>query len=192
MTTICRHCGLAGEHKCTEQSAPSPTPAAPGKCLGELAEEYPVGRLPSAAPGKQAGGEVVAWIKHESYVAADGLWDFKTTTNFDGDGNPLVLASDLDAMREERDRRDREISMLSQAVAICKDANDALRARLEQVEGALRELHIAVPSSLDCLAFHHGKKDQHEYSEECKPLERFREAMKKAGDALAAGGKNES
>ena len=76
MTTICRHCGLAGEHVCTEQHATSP--------------------ITHAA----TGGEAVARIEHNSLIWLDGItYGWLAEHN----GNALVLASDLDAMRKERD-----------------------------------------------------------------------------------------
>ena len=36
--------------------------------------------------------EPVAWMKNESFVDADNLWDVRVTFNQDGDGIPLYLS----------------------------------------------------------------------------------------------------
>jgi len=42
------------------------------------------------------------------------------------------------------------------------------------------------PHSLVCQDFHHPTKDCHSESEDCQPTKRFRDALAKAEQALAA------
>lgn len=62
----------------------------------------------------------------------------------------------------------------------------AAEARERELVEALDALVAASPQTLDCLAFHHAKRDQHEYGEDCKPQQRYMEAL--ANAALAACG----
>jgi ABC-type Fe2+-enterobactin transport system substrate-binding protein len=51
---------------------------------------------------------------------------------------------------------------------------------------ALREMLKFTPRSLSCQDFHHPTKDYHSESEDCQPTKRFRDALAKAEQALAA------
>jgi hypothetical protein len=70
---------------------------------------------------------------------------------------------------------------------------DALTKQRDALAEALREMLKFTPHSLVCQDFHHPTKDCHSESEDCQPTKRFRDALAKAEQALAAtkGGSDE-
>ena len=63
---------------------------------------------------------------------------------------------------------------------------DALTKQRDALAEALREMLKFTPHSLVCQDFHHPTKDCHSESEDCQPTKRFRDALAKAEQALAA------
>ena len=57
---------------------------------------------------------------------------------------------------------------------------------IAQCKGALRDLYVSCPTSLECQSFHHSKREQHSYKDECGPRESYLDAIKKSAEALAA------
>ena len=123
---LCRKCGqpcTADEwvHPECKESLPKPTPATGGEVVAAQAWKWMFPGMMLANPGDEK------W--QVLYVTAD---DYQR------------LASDLDAMREERESFRFDCIEKSAAIAQLVEANDALRARLEQVEGENRKLLEAV------------------------------------------------
>ena len=53
----------------------------------------------------------------------------------------------------------------------------------DRLAEALKEILPLLPTA-SCDMFHHSKKDRHDYGDECKPLVRYNDAIKKAEEAL--------
>lgn len=60
-------------------------------------------------------------------------------------------------------------------------------AELDEVLGVLKSLLNSIPS-LTCESFHHARKDQHNYDEECPPFERYLAEAIKARALIAKHG----
>lgn len=60
-------------------------------------------------------------------------------------------------------------------------------AELEEVLGVLKSLLDSIPS-LTCDSFHHARKDQHDFDDECPPFERYLAAAIKARALIAKHG----
>ena len=67
----------------------------------------------------------------------------------------------------------------ARAMTLCKQ----LEAELDDMREMFRELIPLIPTAY-CEMFHHEKKDQHAYDEECKPLSRYNAKIQKAKEAL--------
>jgi hypothetical protein len=52
----------------------------------------------------------------------------------------------------------------------------------DEARNLLKKLFYACPRTLFCNDMHHNKSDRHEIGEECKPLQRYIEAMKDVGE----------
>jgi hypothetical protein len=62
-------------------------------------------------------------------------------------------------------------------------AYDQEKAKSRELLEALKRLYFAAPTSLECSAFHHSKKEQHGYGDECGPAKEYLAAL---SDSLAA------
>lgn len=58
-----------------------------------------------------------------------------------------------------------------------------IETELADMREMFRELIPLIPTA-SCEMFHHKKKDQHAYDEECKPLSRYNAKIQKAKEAL--------
>jgi hypothetical protein len=73
------------------------------------------------------------------------------------------------------------------ATMLCHEAQmDEVTKQRDALAEALREMLKFTPHSLVCQDFHHPTKDCHSESEDCQPTKRFRDALAKAEQALAA------
>jgi len=63
------------------------------------------------------------------------------------------------------------------------DLIEKLETELDDMRERSRELIPLIPTAY-CEMFHHEKKDQHAYDEECKPLSRYNAKIQKAKEAL--------
>jgi hypothetical protein len=74
---------------------------------------------------------------------------------------------------------------IEEAQKIERELADMTKQR-DALAEALREMLKFTPHSLVCQDFHHPTKDCHSESEDCQPTKRFRDALAKAEQALAA------
>jgi hypothetical protein len=94
------------------------------------------------------------------------------------------LERELANMTKQRDHYKAACDQYSEDEMLCK-LQEVTKQR-DALAEALREMLKFTPHSLVCQDFHHPTKDCHSESEDCQPTKRFRDALAKAEQALAA------
>ena len=94
------------------------------------------------------------------------------------------LERELADMTKQRDHYKAACDQYSEDEMLCK-LQEVTKQR-DALAEALREMLKFTPHSLVCQDFHHPTKDCHSESEDCQPTKRFRDALAKAEQALAA------
>jgi len=60
-----------------------------------------------------------------------------------------------------------------------------LREKRDELLAALKRLWLSCPTGLECNSFHHAKRDQHDFNQECGPAAEYLAAIEQANATIA-------
>jgi len=99
----------------------------------------------------------------------------------------LLFCNQVAELEKQRDnfymdyrmKCDEETKRLHELLAEVTKQRDALLV-------ALNRLYVACPTSLECRHFHHSKREQHSFLEQCGPADEYLEALNQTRNAIAS------